>query len=38
MGQDIGRKVEALAGWVEQQLPAITAARTAHNARFADSE
>lgn len=37
MGQDIGRKVEALADWVEQQLPEIMAARAAHKARLAES-
>jgi DNA-binding HxlR family transcriptional regulator len=38
MGQDIGRKVEALADWVEQQLPKIIAARAAHKARLAESD
>ena len=37
MAQDIGRKIEALADWVEQQLPEIMAARAAHNAQLTES-
>ena len=37
MAQDIGRKIEALADWVEQQLPEIIAARAAHKAQLTAS-
>ena len=37
MGPDIGRKIEALADWVEQQLPEIMAARAAHKVQLTES-
>ena len=37
MAQDIGRKIEALADWVEQQLPEIMAARAVHKAQLNES-
>ena len=37
VGHDIGRKIEALAASVEQQLPEITAARAAHKVQLAKS-
>jgi len=38
MGQDIGRKVEALADWGELQLPEIMAARVAHQTQRTESD
>jgi len=37
MGQEVGRKVQALADWVEQQLPAIMTARAIHQASTAET-
>ncbi len=37
MGQDIGRKIEALADWGEQQLPEILAARATPKAQLVES-